>query len=272
MINSLGEQLIESQGELMLRHRNFTGRGHGASLGSQKPQCLSSEQFGFSLIELVVVIAIIGLLLAISIPAIGQARATARNTECKNHLRQIGTALQNHHSQFGCFPKDGDKGWGYGVFLLPQLEQAPLYSQINPLSSKLTDTASAQSGTTDTILPVFRCPSFTGTDRLPSGFGRSNYRGTKDVFSSKTELTDVIDGESSTLAVGEVTVDHAWALPGLGTCDAAPNSGGAFGSQHSGGANFVFCDGSVRFLTNGIDAKTFQALETIAGREVIGEF
>lgn len=242
------------------------------SLGSEKPQCSFSEKFGFSLLEIVVVIAIIGLLLAISIPAIGQARATARNTECKNHLRQIGTALQNHHSQFGHFPKDGDKGWGYGVFLLPQLEQAALYGQISPMSNKLTNTTSAQSGTTDTILSVFRCPSFTGTDRLTSGFGRSNYRGTKDIFSSKTELTDVIDGESNTLAVGEVVADHAWALPGLGTCDAVPNSGGAFGSQHSGGANFVFCDGSVRFLTDEIDAKTFQALESTAGREVIGEF
>jgi prepilin-type N-terminal cleavage/methylation domain-containing protein/prepilin-type processing-associated H-X9-DG protein len=241
-------------------------------LPSRVAKCGVGCRKGFSLVELLVVIAIIGLLLAIGIPAIARSRSTAQNTECKNNLRQLGTALQNHHSQFGHLPKDGDKGWGFGVFVLAQLEQSSLHGKINPMSNPLADASAAQSGTTDTVLPIFRCPSFIGNERIASGFGRSTYRGTKGVFSKKMELTDVIDGESNTLAVGEITTDHGWPLPGTGTCDVPPNSGGSYGSPHSGGANFVLCDGAVKFIPESIDTKTFQALGTTAGREVIGEF
>jgi len=230
------------------------------------------SRFGFSLIELMVVLAVIGILLAIGLPAVSRARQSARNTECKFNLKQIGVAFQNHHSQFGALPKDGENGWGYGAFLLPQLEQSALYNQINPLTATLTSSSTAQPGTTDAVLSAFRCRSFVGKDRLASGFGRSNYRGTSELFSSKTQLTDVQDGESSTVAVGETITDLGWALPGTGTSDANPNAGGSYGSNHSGGANFVLCDGSVRFIADGIDSKTFKALFTTAGRDVVGEY
>ncbi|MBT5017414.1 MAG: DUF1559 domain-containing protein [Planctomicrobium sp.] len=42
--------------------------------------------------------------------------------------------------------------------------------------------------------------------------------------------------------------------------------------MHIGGANFVMCDGAVRFITDSIDSETFQALCTLAGRETVGEF
>lgn len=227
---------------------------------------------GFSLIELLVVMAILALLVGLAVPAVQHSRETARNTQCKNNLRQLGTALQNHHSQYGYLPKDGDNGWGFGVFLLPQLEQASLYGQLNPLTMKLSSPSMAQPDTTGIVLPVFLCPSFDGDDHLSSGFGRSTYRGSSELFAQKTELTDVYDGESNTLAVGETTTDHAWALPGTGSCNSPPNGGGDFGSLHSGGANFVMCDGTVRYISNSVDAGTFKALETLAGRETVGEF
>lgn len=228
---------------------------------------------GFTLIELLVSIAVIAVLMSLAIPAVQHARESARRTQCKNHLRQIGLSLQNHYTQFGKLPKDGFNGYGYGTFLLPQLEQSPLYEVMSPLTTALTDPSQAQAGQGDVILPVFRCPSDSASDRLdPSRFGRSNYLGSQDLMATAMDLTHVIDGESMTIAVGETLAEHAWALPGTGTGDVPPNSGGSYSSEHSGGAHFVLCDASVRFIADSVDAATFAALFTPAGNEPIGEF
>jgi prepilin-type N-terminal cleavage/methylation domain-containing protein/prepilin-type processing-associated H-X9-DG protein len=102
------------------------------------------RKHGFTLIELLVVIAIIAILIALLLPAVQQAREAARRTECKNNLRQIGLAMHNYHDSFRTFPSgwigaeptvghhvEGLNGWGWGAMLLPYLEQAPLYNQIN---------------------------------------------------------------------------------------------------------------------------------------------
>lgn len=226
----------------------------------------------FSLIELLVAISIIGLLLALGLPAIGRAREASRNTACKNHLRQIGVGLHNHTSQSGFFPKDGANGWGFGAFLLPTLGESPLFGKLEPLTKMLPSASMAQPGMTDAVVGVFLCPTLASEERLDSGFGRSAYRGNSDLFTKKTKPTDIHDGESSTVACGEIKADHAWVLPGLGNGGSPPNGGGTFGSLHSGGANFVMCDGAVKFLSDTIDSKTFSALFTKAGREVVGEF
>jgi prepilin-type N-terminal cleavage/methylation domain-containing protein/prepilin-type processing-associated H-X9-DG protein len=60
---------------------------------------------GFTLVELLVVIAIIGVLAALLLPAISKAKAQARGTTCKNHLRQMGLALQMYvHENGGRYP------------------------------------------------------------------------------------------------------------------------------------------------------------------------
>lgn len=243
------------------------------SCQSNSQHKLNSTYCGFSLIELLVVIAVIGLLVAISLPAVQRTREVARRTQCRNHLKQIGTALHNHESQFGHLPQDGKNGWGLGVFLLSHLDQSALYSQLQPLTNQLATGSPAAPTTTGVALEIFRCPSFNGSDRLePSGFGRSNYLGTSNLFSRQMKFTDIYDGESNTIAVGESIKEHAWALPGTGTCDVLPNGGGSYGSHHANGAHFVMCDGAVRLITNGTDATVFQALCTPAGRETIGEF
>lgn len=63
----------------------------------------------FTLVELLVVIAVVSILLALLLPAVQSAREAARMIECKNHLRQIGVAWQHHHSVYGFFPTGG---WG----------------------------------------------------------------------------------------------------------------------------------------------------------------
>jgi prepilin-type N-terminal cleavage/methylation domain-containing protein/prepilin-type processing-associated H-X9-DG protein len=231
------------------------------------------SRLGFSLIELLVAIAIIGVLVALVLPAVQRTRETSRQVDCRNRLKQIGIALHSQQSTFGRVPRDGKNGYGYGAFLLSELDQAPLFGNLNPLTAPLPNPTQARPDLEDAILIVFRCPSDSGTPRLnPSQFGRSNFIGNSDVFATGISLADVQDGESHTLAVGETITDQGWALPGTGTCTSPPNGSGRFGSPHPGGANFVMCDGATRFINNYIDAATFQALGTARGGEAVGDF
>lgn len=234
-----------------------------------KPFATTTQVFrrrGFSLIELIVVIAIIAVLIGLIVPAVQGSREAARNTQCKNNLRQLGLALQNHHSQYSHLPEDGKNNWGFGVFVLPQIEQTAIYTSLNPLQQPRT-APTVDVSLLDTPLSVFQCPSFSGANEQ----GYSNCKGNAEVFEYEAQLEDIYDGESNTLMLGEVTNGHRWALPGTASCGSGPNQG-SFASEHPGGANFLLCDGSVHFISDHVDGATFSGLCTIAGREVLGEF
>ena len=92
----------------------------------------------FTLVELMVVIAIIGILIGMSLPAVQQVREAARRTDCLNNLRQIGLATHMFHDSQGAFPParlavspgaslqgEGPESWF--VRILPFVEQANLY-------------------------------------------------------------------------------------------------------------------------------------------------
>jgi prepilin-type N-terminal cleavage/methylation domain-containing protein/prepilin-type processing-associated H-X9-DG protein len=95
-----------------------------------------SARRGFTLIELLVVILVIGVLIALLLPAVQQAREAGRRTQCVNNLKQIALATSNYHDAWGCYPQGVQFTFNYGtasphVALLPFLEQAPLFNSLN---------------------------------------------------------------------------------------------------------------------------------------------
>jgi prepilin-type processing-associated H-X9-DG protein len=80
-----------------------------------------------------VVIAIIGILIALLLPAVQAAREAARRSQCTNNLKQLALATHNYHDTHKAFPALGARGWGGGryysglISLLPYVEQAPLF-------------------------------------------------------------------------------------------------------------------------------------------------
>ncbi len=127
---------------------------------------------GFTVVELLVTIAIIGLLLALLLPAVQMARESARRTQCRSNLRQIATGLHNFHSSYGSFPGNGwgfawvgepgraagksqPAGWIYQI--LPDVEAANVWS----IGSGTTGAARRESLSQlcQTRMPLFKCPS-----------------------------------------------------------------------------------------------------------------
>ena len=88
---------------------------------------MRSRRSGATLLELLVVISIIGLLLALIIPAVQQARESSRRLQCRSHLRQIGIAVHNYESVHGMFPPGSSRAFSLHVFLLPYVDQNALY-------------------------------------------------------------------------------------------------------------------------------------------------
>ena len=147
---------------------------------------------GFTLVELLVVMAVIGMLVAILLPAVQSARASARRTACTNNLRQLGIALHNYESSIGRFPSGAISKrydaqpwtphnyyrWSALAHILPYLENSAAYEALDldvpmyGLNFQITDvnrTAVAAR------IEEFLCASDSGNSVDPSQ-GPTNYQ------------------------------------------------------------------------------------------------
>ncbi len=212
---------------------------------------------GFTLVELLVVIAVIGTLIALLLPAVQAAREAARRMQCKNNLKQIGLAMHQFESSRRHFPPSAsirmigaintNASWSIHGRILPFLEQGTLYDQVD--LDVAWDNQSVLSGMK---VPVYSCPSDPGSDitrdvspKLASPLYPTTYGfnfGTWLVYDPRTSqigdgsfgpnarigFRDFLDGTSHTLMASEVRARQYYGRnePPLGGASApAPGQG-----------------------------------------------
>ncbi len=186
------------------------------------------DRRGFTLIEVLVVISIIGLLIALLLPAIQAARESARRAQCVNNLKQYGLALHNYIATNGLLCS-GFNGYSLHVSFLPQMDQAALYNSFNfstPIGmARYSDNATSNSTSLRTLL----CPSdgLGKSLRNDSRWSWTNYAGCvgdfirigsppagvpphAGIFANHQGVgpQDVTDGLSTTVAMSEFLVGN----------------------------------------------------------------
>ena len=146
----------------------------------------ASRPRAFTLVELLVVVAILATLLGLLLPAVQSAREAARRTQCQVNLRQIGIALHHFHDHAKRFPsgwagvtnghtppQDDDElpGWGWAARLLPQIEEQQIFDTIR-FDRRIFDPAAPElhASVRTRSISVFRCPSdLTGPGETTGG-------------------------------------------------------------------------------------------------------
>ena len=160
----------------------------------------------FTLVEALVGFAVIGLLIALLLPAVQAAREAGRRVHCMNNLRQLGIALATYDSAMGTLPPPTQRS-SVHARILPYLDQGTL---ANFIDHGDTDGAFQNSTASRTQVAVFLCPSDDGLSRDP---GWNNYPANlglptpsdpfNGAFGPRVALRDFVDGTSQTVAFSE---------------------------------------------------------------------
>ena len=170
-----------------------------------------SVRRGISVIEVVVVISIIGLLLALILPAVMASRRTARRTECLNNTRQIALAMNEYAATHDVFPTAGiTQAASYLVKILPHIDELNLYEKFD-----FNANVAQQLPLAEDRPFYFACPSDPiGNSHLRAAnyfanMGWGNRRGSTGViYNRHIRPENIADGISNTALISEFLPTH----------------------------------------------------------------
>lgn len=231
----------------------------------------SRNSRGFTLLELLVVLCILAVLVAILLPLRRTAGPAARQSQCRNHLRNIAIGLHEYHEVYQAFPPaytvdaDGKPLHSWRTLLLPYLDQQSLYDKID-----LTQPwdAPVNADAFQSAVYVYSCPAGKPLDN------RTTYLAIIAPHSAlrpraSCGMADIRDEAGHTALVIEVDRDHA--VPWMSPQDADEalllSQDAKAKLSHPNGFHAVFADGSVKFLNAKMDSAGRRSMMTIDGRD-----
>jgi prepilin-type N-terminal cleavage/methylation domain-containing protein len=295
-------------------------------------QRLMKRRGAFTLIELIMVVAIIAILIALLLPAVQSAREMARRGQCTNNLLQLGIALGNYASAHNVLPPgvveqkgpilNLPRGYHHSwvIQILPFLDATNLYRRFD-LRHGVYHASNTTAGSA--VIATFLCPSNARGGRLDyAGCHHdvdapidANNRGVL-YLNSRVGYDDITDGPAYTILLGEIEAGGPTLGWPSGTRATLRNTGhrinepdylvrtlgnvsfanaaqksvqtdemeqligdgllpigytGGFSSHHGQGANFLFCNGAVRFVRESINSSVYQYLGNRSDGEITSD-
>jgi prepilin-type processing-associated H-X9-DG protein len=181
-----------------------------------------------------VVIAIIGILIALLLPAVQAAREAARRNQCQNNLKQMGLAFHNFQDTYGVLPnggRDGDHripsaldaccrsttrhGWNWAYWILPYMEQQSVFDLVSDSDDPEPPDADVYNPKENVVaqqaIATYYCPSRRFATPMGSGFYRNDYAGNageRTTSGTRTSTNSGISGVVIQTDRDKIRIEH----------------------------------------------------------------